>query len=140
MGDKGSIPGSGRRPGGGKGNSLQYSCLYTSIYRVAWQSTVHGVTKSWTQLSNSRTYVESKIWHKCIYLWSRNRLTDVENRRQRGMGGGWVDWEFGSNRCKLLYIKWINTKILLYRTVSCIQYPVINHNGKECIHMWNWIT
>ena len=37
----------------------------------------------------------------------------------------------GSPRCKLLYIEWINNKVLLYSTGNYIQYPVINHNGKE---------
>ena len=44
----GSIPGSGRSPGGGHGNPLQYSCLENSRGRGAWQATVHRVTKSWT--------------------------------------------------------------------------------------------
>ena len=51
-GDPGSIPGSVRSPGGGNGNPLQYSCLEHSVDRGAWQATVHGVTKSWTQLSD----------------------------------------------------------------------------------------
>ena len=38
--------------------------------------------------------------------------------------------EFGISRCKLLYIGWINNKVLLYSTGNCIQYPVINYNGK----------
>ena len=37
----------------------------------------------------------------------------------------------GSSRCKVLYIEWINNKVLLYRTGNYIQYPMINHNGKE---------
>ena len=41
------------------------------------------------------------------------------------------DWEFGVSRCKLAYIGWINNKVLLYNTGNNIQYPVINHNGKE---------
>ena len=44
-GEVGSISGSGRSPGGGNGNSLQYSCLKDSLDRGAWQATVHGVTK-----------------------------------------------------------------------------------------------
>ena len=48
-------------------------------------------------------------------------------------GGGRKDWEFGISRCKLLYIEWINNKVLLYSTGNDIQYPVINHNGKEYI-------
>ena len=42
-----------------------------------------------------------------------------------------MDLEFGVGRCKLLHLEWINTKVLLYSTGNCIQYPVINHNGKE---------
>ena len=47
-GDVGSIPGSGRSPGGGNGNPLQYSCLGNLTDRGARQATVHGVGKSWT--------------------------------------------------------------------------------------------
>ena len=47
-----------------------------------------------------------------------------------GQGGG-MEWEFGISRCKLVYIEWINNKFLLYSTGNYIQYPVINHNGKE---------
>ena len=45
-GDKDSILGLGRSPGEGNGNPLQYSCLKNPMYRGAWQTTVHGVTKS----------------------------------------------------------------------------------------------
>ena len=45
-GDPGSIPGSGRSPGEGNGNPLQYSCLKNPMDRGAWQATVHGFTKS----------------------------------------------------------------------------------------------
>ena len=51
-GDLGSIPGSGRSPGEGNGNPLQYSCLENPVDGGAWWATVHGVTKSWTWLSN----------------------------------------------------------------------------------------
>ena len=51
-GNPGSIPGSGRSPGGGHGNPLQYSCLENPMDRGAWWATVHGVTKSQTRLSN----------------------------------------------------------------------------------------
>ena len=44
-GDRGSIPGSGRSPGGGNSNSLQYSCPENSMERGAWPATVHGVEK-----------------------------------------------------------------------------------------------
>ena len=46
--DAGSIPGSGRSPGGGNGNQRQYSCLKNSMDRGASWATVHRVTKSQT--------------------------------------------------------------------------------------------
>ena len=52
VGDPGSIPGSGRSPGEGNGNPLQYSCLENPMDGGAWWAAVHGVTKSWTQLSD----------------------------------------------------------------------------------------
>ena len=49
-GDAGSIPGSGRSPGGRNDNPLQYSCLGNPMDRGAWQATVHRIAKSWTRL------------------------------------------------------------------------------------------
>ena len=51
-GDLGSIPGSGRFPGEGDGNPLQYSLLENPMDRGAWQAVVHRVTKIQTRLSN----------------------------------------------------------------------------------------
>ena len=51
-GDLGSIPGSGRSPGEGNGNPLQYSCLENPMDGGAWWATVHGITKSRTWLSD----------------------------------------------------------------------------------------
>ena len=50
--DPGSIPGSGRSPGEENGYPLQYSCLESSMDRGAWQATVHGVAKRWSQMSD----------------------------------------------------------------------------------------
>ena len=49
--------------------------------------------------------------------------------------GGVLDWEFGISRCKLLYIEWINNKLLLYSIGHYIQYSVINENEKEPIYL-----
>ena len=51
-GDLGLVPGSGRSPGEGDSNPLQYSYLENPMDREAWEATVHGVAKSQTQLSD----------------------------------------------------------------------------------------
>ena len=52
-------PGSGRSPGEGSGNPLQYSCLENNMDRGAWWVTVHGVTKNRTeQLNHHQQYPE----------------------------------------------------------------------------------
>ena len=53
--DAGSITQSGKSPGGGHGNPLQYSCLENAMDRGPWQATVYMVTKSWTGLSQLST-------------------------------------------------------------------------------------
>ena len=62
-------------------------------------------------------------------------MKQKENHRHReqtgGCQGGGMEWEVGVSRCKLFYIEWINNKVLLYSTENYIQYPLVNHNGKE---------
>ena len=50
--DEDSIPGSGRCPGGGRGNPLQYSCLENPVVGRVWWASVHGAAKSQTPLSD----------------------------------------------------------------------------------------
>ena len=58
-GDLGLIPGKERPPGEGNGYPLQYSCLGNPLDTGAWRATVHGVTKSQTQLrTNTFTFIE----------------------------------------------------------------------------------
>ena len=57
----GLILGLGRYHGEGNGNPLQYSCLENSMDRGAWLTTVHGVTKSQTQLSDQEQMVSLAI-------------------------------------------------------------------------------
>ena len=51
----GLIPGSGRYPGEGNGNLLQYSCVGDPMDRRAWRAVVHGVANSWTWFSDQTT-------------------------------------------------------------------------------------
>ena len=72
-GDPGLIPGSGRSPGEGNGNPLQYSCLENLMDTGAWWAAVHGVTKNRTRLSDFTFNGETDI---------ENRLMDM--RREEG--------------------------------------------------------
>ena len=68
-GDSSLISGSGRSPGGGNGNPLQYSCLGNPMDRGAWRATVHGVAKSWTRLSThtySGTFSSVQFSHSVV--------------------------------------------------------------------------
>ena len=60
-GDSGFIPGSGRSPGQGNGNPLQYSSLENPMDRGAWWATVHGVAKSRTRLSDFSSSLLSSL-------------------------------------------------------------------------------
>ena len=70
MWDMDSSPGSGRPPGGGCGNPLQYPCLENPMDKGAWWATVHGVAKSRTRLQRLSTVMCS-----CVL---RNRVSDIE--------------------------------------------------------------
>ena len=69
VGDLGSIPGLRRPPGGGQGHPLQYFCLQNPTERRAWWATVHGVTKSWTQLWSNSSLQELQVLHTLINTW-----------------------------------------------------------------------
>ena len=109
--DQGSIPESGRFPGGGHGNPVQYSCLENSMDRGAWWAIVHRVTKSQTWLKRlsmqARTHwllvlsclgtfticlaphPDSLVWLSA-YQWAQvGRPVPVD-----GKPLGWRPWEF----------------------------------------------
>ena len=67
-GNLGLIPGSGRSPGEGNGNPLQYSCLENAMDRGAWWTTVNGITKSPTQLGNVTSTIINVIDHLFMCL------------------------------------------------------------------------
>ena len=79
-GDSGSIPGLGRSPGGGHGNTLQYSCLENSMDWGAWQAIAHRVAKSQKWLKQLSTYTGFSHYHVVIkifshiFFWSKSQL------------------------------------------------------------------
>ena len=76
--DSGLIPGTGRSPGEGNGNPLQYSCLENPMDRGAWWAAVHGVAKSWTRLSD---------WRFHFLLWQHE-----ECKCRAWINSYWVSW------------------------------------------------
>ena len=68
--DSGSIPGSGKSPGGGNGNLLQYPCLGNPMDRGAWQVTTHGVAKELDMTEHACT----KNLTSLKAVWKRNQL------------------------------------------------------------------
>ena len=116
-GDLSSIPGSGRCPGGGNGNPLQYSCLGNLLDRGAWWATVHGVTKEWyTTLqwnNNSKTCSNNETTADTatrvgVTAWLSWRLSIVSSfvsihllRRPNR----WVEWWYcGSQHSCILWV------------------------------------
>ena len=78
--DTGLIPGSGRSPGGGHGNPLQYSCLKNPMDRGAWWATVHGVTKSRTQLKQRSMHTFLLLLQDgSLFLLSTATITSLIN-------------------------------------------------------------
>ena len=73
------IPGSGRSPGVGNGNPLQYSCLGNPMDGGAWWATVHGVTQSWTWLS--------------MHTHTVANLTGFPDHSESTLGPLWHLWE-----------------------------------------------
>ena len=68
-GDPGLIPGSGRSPGEGNGNPLQYSCLENPMDRGAWQTTVHGVPRARRNLATKEREKRDSFL-KLIYFYN----------------------------------------------------------------------
>ena len=78
-GDLDWIPGSGKRPGGGHGCPLQYSCPENSVDRAAWWATIHGVPKSRTLSSDL-----------CFPL--QGNAQNKKDKRKDGLNPNCFDW------------------------------------------------
>ena len=73
-GNAGSVPGSGRTPGGGNGNPLPYSCLDNPMGSGVWRAIVHDLTKSQTQMS---MHIQSFYTHNFVrYFFNHKRIFD----------------------------------------------------------------
>ena len=92
--DMGLIPGLERSPGGGNGNPLQYSRPENSTDRGIWQSIVHGVVKSWSELSDwAHTHM---IW---MFVSPQNSYLEIltpkgDGISKLGLWGGVKSWRW----------------------------------------------
>ena len=98
--DMGLILGSGRSPGGGHGNPLQYSCLENPMDRGAWRARVHRVAQSQTQLkwfsSHTHTHTQrstSRLGSVTVDIWGQKTVCPGElhlpHSRSTSLGSLW---------------------------------------------------
>ena len=78
-GNAGSIPGSGRCPGGGHGNPIQYSCMENSKDRGGWQATIHGVAESRKPLGDLTTTINYS--HHAVHYIPAAAATSLQSCR-----------------------------------------------------------
>ena len=80
-GDLGSIPGSGRSPGEGNGNPLQYSCLENPMDREAWKTTVHGIAKNsdTTERLHSLATISVSSPDYSVFSWQAGARARIPN-------------------------------------------------------------
>ena len=125
-GNTGSIPGLGRSSGGGNGNPLQYSCLENSMDRGAWQTTVHGVTKSWTwQITE---HAHTRVMRCMDMSWVRIQL------------GTGMNWSWGPNTVTappslILWIHFFSSPcklVSLLPLLLCTWNFLANNTGVSC--------
>ena len=152
-GDVGSIPGSGRLPGGGHGIPLQYSCLGNPMDRGAWQATVHGIPKTWTWLSYWTTIANSQLttlWHSQVdskgtqpyiymYLFSASEIKRLLLLGRKAM----------TNRDSILKSRdmTLSTKVCLVKAVfflvvmyGCEKWTMkkAEHQRSDTFELWYW--
>ena len=104
-------------------------------------SNMEGPSDDHTKWSKSERQISYDITHMWNLKYDTNEpvyKTELARRHreqtcgcQGGGGRGGMDWELEIHRRKLLYREWVNNKVLLHSTGNYIQYPVINHHGKE---------
>ena len=97
---------------------------------------LHATLDFITGKRSSNTPVESTVGAMRVvtktWLWYGEQACGCQ-------GGGRMDWKFGISRWKLLYIEWINNKVLLFTTRNYVQYPVKNHKRKKYEKLYIYI-
>ena len=118
MEDPGSIPGSGRFPGGGNGNPLQYSCLENPMDRRAWWAIVHRsqrVGYNWSDLARICTSIIWLFSTVCPIFWFK-RFTLIADYTE--MNSVVYPFIFGGTFC---------SKFGLLHVVTCTCFALLYH-------------
>ena len=92
-------------------------------YSAIKKAEIRPLAATWMQLEISYGYMWNLKYDTNEPICETNRLMDIQNRLMVAKGEG----EVGVSRCKLLYMEWINKKILLYSRENYVQYPMTNH-------------
>ena len=115
--DMGLIPGSGRSPGGGNGNPLQYSCLGKPTDRGAWRAAVHGVAKEsdMTQrLNNSPPGITPEFLGPFSKGWHPQELRSSHSE-------GWnflKSFKSSATNCVCVKVYWFGLAVSAYQEES----------------------
>ena len=102
VGNMGSVPGSGRCPGGGHGNLPQYSCLKNPTDRGAWRATVHGVTKSLTWLKRLGMHAPKMQMKNVVCHISKQRIFLPSSHYNHPGDEPWANSGQKRTECRLL--------------------------------------
>ena len=101
--DTGSIPGSGRSPGEGNGNPLQYSCLENPVGREAWRATVPGVARESDTTERTHTHAS---WGKGSCIFAHNQTPQTQQNVI------YIHEWYSVNFCWIMYQRMIKSKTI----------------------------
>ena len=120
-------PESGRSPGGGHGNPLQYSCLENPTDRGAWQATVHRGAKSLTRLKRLSTHTHEETDSSVVFHYATlhlfTNLTSIYFIPHYSMNLQAVDFQRCEHVCVSSHVSWF---MYLAYIVTCVcPLPVV---------------
>ena len=129
-GHSGLISGSGRPPGGGRGNPCQYSCLGNSMDKGAWQATVYSVTKSQTWLKQMIKASSTDAREQIQARFYRDPCCKGEQEQTTVSLTCFLAWRWGRQACSLYGVRVrVCTGVEAEGWLRCFPHP---SGGVEC--------
>ena len=133
-GDPGLIPLSGRSPGGGNGNPIQYSCLENPMDRGTWWAAVRGVTKSQTQLSyftftlHFHALEKEMATHSSILAWRIPGMGETSGLPSMGLhrvGHHWSD--LAAAAAAAAAAEWLKLRLTTPNVGQYVEQPELSY-------------